>query len=306
LEEVNRYPQGGQELKEELSRRFGLREENIILGNGSDEIIEMAVRVFLREGDEVIIPYPSFAYYEIASLAEGGRCVKVPLREHRIDLKGVAHSVTPRTRLIFLNNPNNPTGTIYTREEFQSLLEELPKGVVVIVDEAYGEYVSSQEYPRYQEYLEGDHWILTLKTFSKFYGLAGMRIGYALAREEIIGFLERVHQPFNVNSLALVAALAALRDEEYQRKTQSLNLEGRAYLSEEMRRLGVRFVPTEANFFLIEIGEGVKDLMEMLREEGVAVRDMEGYGLHGFLRVTIGLPEENKRFIEVLQRWKMT
>lgn len=305
LQEVNRYPDGAaEELLNELARHLGVGVENLVLGNGSDEVIEMAVKIFVREGDEVIIPAPSFAYYRIASASEGARPVEVPLKDYRIDLHEVICRLTPRTKLIFLNNPNNPTGTIFTRREFRSFLEDLPEGVLLVIDEAYGEYVTSPEYPDYRDYLALERPILVLRTFSKFYGLAGLRVGYGIAKEEIISALEKVHQPFNVNLLGAVGALGALRDEEYQRRSSLVNEEGKRYLSEGLRRLGVSFVPSEANFLLVRIGEGVGELLERLGEARVVVRDMKGYGLEGHLRVSIGLPDENRRFLEVLERWK--
>ncbi len=303
LKDLHRYPDGtGRNLKGKLARRLDLSPDNIILGNGSNEVIELAARTFLKEGDEVLLPEPTFAYYRIAAQAQGGSCVPIPLREFTIDLAEMTQSVTSKTKLIFLSNPNNPTGTIFTRSEFEGFLGHLSSQVVVLVDEAYGEYVTAADYPLYRDYLQEGRWIITTKTFSKFYGLSGIRIGYGIAREELIEQMEKVRQPFSVNLLALVGAEAALGDEEHREKTARMNQEGKKYLYGELARLGLSFVPSEANFILISFGSHTPQVMEELLQEGIVVRGMEGYGLGGYLRVTIGLPEENKRFIQVLER----
>ncbi|MBW2039084.1 MAG: histidinol-phosphate transaminase [Deltaproteobacteria bacterium] len=305
LKGLHRYPDGtGRDLKEKLAQKLGLSPDNIILGNGSNEVIEMATRIFLKGGEEVLLPEPTFAYYRIAAQAQGGDCVPVPLRDFKIDLAGMAKKLSPKTKLIFLSNPNNPTGTTFTRSEFKDFLADLPSQVVVLVDEAYGEYVTAADYPLYQDYLQGERWVITTKTFSKFYGLAGLRIGYGIAREELIEQMEKVRQPFSVNFLALVGAEAALEDEEHGEKTTRMNEEGKEYLYGELARLGLSFVSSAANFILVSFGFHTPRLVEELLQEGIVVRSMEGYGLGEYLRVTIGLPEENKRFIQALERWR--
>jgi len=305
LAALHRYPDGLAEvLKEELAQYLGLDPANLALGNGSNEVIEMAVKVFLRDGEEVVLPAPSFAYYGIAVKARGGKCIEVPLRDFRIDLEAMARAVTPRTRLIFLGNPNNPTGTIFGLEEFKALLEEVPEEVVVVVDEAYGEFVTAEHYPSFRDYLEMDRWILSLRTFSKFFGLAGLRVGYGIGRGELVDLLERVHQPFNVNLLGIAGAIGALKDREFQERTRRVVAEGKDFLTAAFEELDIPFVASEANFFLFYAGERKGELLEYLEGEGVVVRDMEGYGLGGYLRVSVGLPEENRRFVEVLKAWK--
>lgn len=302
LARIHRYPDRAiGELREELARHLGLEPANIVLGNGSNEIIEMAVKVFLREGEEVVIPRPSFAYYRMAVRIRGGKLVEVPLRDFKVDLQGVAKAVTERTRLVFLDNPNNPTGTVFNREEFGEFLARIPERVVVVVDEAYGEFVTSEGYPTFRDHLCWGRPVVALRTFSKFYGLAGLRLGYGIAPTEVAEVLDRVHQPFNVNTLAAAGAIGALRDEGFQRRTRQVILEGKRLLSEGFRRLGVEFVPSEANFFLVKVGERKGHLLEKLREVGVAVRDMAGYGLPDHIRVSVGLPEENERFLEALE-----
>jgi histidinol-phosphate aminotransferase len=305
LKDINRYPDGtGINLKEKLAQNLNLSPENIILGNGSNEIIELAVRTFSKRGAEVLLPEPTFAYYRIAAQAQGMRCIPIPLLNFKINLAGMAKKVTSRTRLIFLSNPNNPTGTIFTRSEFEDFLAHLTSHIVVFIDEAYGEYVVDSEYPLYLDYMKWGKWIITAKTFSKFYGLAGLRIGYGLAREDLIEQMGKVRQPFNVNFLALVGAKAALEDEDHRKKTATMNREGKQYLYRELSRLGLSFITTEANFILIHFGAHAPNVMERLLKERIVVRSMEGYGLGEFLRATIGLPEENMRFIQALEKWK--
>jgi len=305
LKDLHRYPDGtGRDLKQKLAHRLGLSSENIILGNGSNEVIELAARTFLREAEEVLLPEPTFAFYRIVAQAQGGICIPIHLRDFKIDLMGILQRVSSRTKLIFLSNPNNPTGTIFTRLQFEDFLGRLPTGVVVLVDEAYGEYVTSTDYPFYLDYLKGEKWVIITKTFSKFYGLAGLRIGYGLAHKELIEQMEKVRQPFNVSLLALVGAQAALEDEEHIERTSRMNKEGKRYLYTELARLGLPFVPTEANFILVHFGSHATEVRHKLLQEGIVVRSMEGYGLGEYLRVTIGLPEENKRFIQALERWQ--
>ena len=305
LKDINRYPDGaGRSLKEKLARRSNLSPDYIILGNGSNEIFELAARIVLQGGEEILLPEPTFAYYRIAAQAQGARCIAVPLRDFKLDLTGIAERVTSKTKLIFLCNPNNPTGTIFTRSELDGFLAQLPAQVVVVVDEAYGEYVTAPDYPRFQEYLQGGRWIITTKTFSKFYGLAGLRIGYGIARTDLIAHMERARQPFSVNLLAQIAAEAALEDEEHRVKTAQTNEIGKRYLYGELTRLELSFVPSEANFILVHCGTQTPQIIEGLMQEGIVVRSMAGYGLKEYIRVTIGLPEENKGVIRVLEQWK--
>jgi len=304
LKTIHRYPDGtGGSLKKKLAQRLALSLDNIIIGNGSNEIFELAVRTFLQKGEEVLLPAPTFAYYRIAAQAQGARCVSVPLRDFKIDLPEMANKVSAKTKLIFLSNPNNPTGTIFTRSELDAFLVQLPSSVMVVVDEAYGEYVTAPDYPRSQEYQRKEGWIITTKTFSKFYGLAGLRIGYGIAGAELIEQMEKVRQPFSVNLLAQMAAEAALEDEEHREKTARLNEAGKRYLYEELSRLNLSFVPSEANFILVHCGNRASRVLEGLLQEGIVVRGMAGHGLEEYIRVTIGLPEENKRFIKALELW---
>lgn len=305
LKTIHRYPDGtATDLKEKLSQRLDLSPDNIIIGNGSNEIFELAVRTFLQRGDEVLLPAPTFAYYRIVAQSQGAQCVPVPLKDFKIDLSGVAKKVSPKTKLVFLSNPNNPTGTIFTRSELEAFLARLPSELIVVLDEAYGEYVTAADYPRLQEYQRGKGLIITTRTFSKFYGLAGLRIGYGIAGAELIEQMAKVRQPFSVNLLAQTAAEAALADEEHGKKTASLNEAGKRYLYVELSRLGLTFVPSEANFILVHCGPRAPQLMEGLLQQGIVVRGMAGYGLEEYIRVSIGLTGENKRFIKALELWR--
>lgn len=305
LKDINRYPDGaGRSLKKKLARRSKLSSEHIILGNGSNEIFELAARTVLQGGEEVLLPEPTFAYYRIAAQAQGARCIAVPLKDFKIDLSRMVDKITSKTKLIFLCNPNNPTGTIFTRSELDDFFSQLPSLVLVVVDEAYGEYVTAPHYPRFQEYLQGERWIIATKTFSKFYGLAGLRLGYGIAKPELIAHMERARQPFSVNLLAQMAAEAALEDKEHRAKTTRTNKMGKQYLYEELTRLGLAFVPSEANFILVCCGTKTPQIIEGLMQEGIVVRGMAGYGLKEYIRITIGLPEENKGIIKVLEQWK--
>jgi histidinol-phosphate aminotransferase len=304
LKAINRYPNGEGGLKEKLARQLNFSPDHIILGNGSNEIFELAARTFLQRDAEVVLADPTFAYYRIAAQAQGGRCIGVPLKDFKIDLTKMGEKVNAKTKLIFLSNPNNPTGTIFTRSEFDAFLDSLPAHVVVVVDEAYGEYVTAPDYPLFQEYGQQGQWIITAKTFSKFYGLAGLRIGYGVARKELIEYMEKVRQPFSVNLLAQTAAAAALEDEEHKEKTARINEEGKRYLCEELTRLGLSFVSSEANFILVHCGPRASHVVERLMEAGIVVRGMAGYDLEEYIRVSIGLPGENERFIDALKKWK--
>ncbi|MBI5345253.1 MAG: histidinol-phosphate transaminase, partial [Deltaproteobacteria bacterium] len=249
LEGLHRYPDGScYYLKEKLSARLGVSPDMLIAGNGSNEIIELLVRTYLRPGDEAVMAHPSFAVYPIVIKAAGGKGIAVPLRDFRHDLEAMAACITDKTRIVFIANPNNPTGTIVTGREFSRFMEKAPPAVIVVVDEAYREFVSSADFPDTIDYVKEGKPVLVLRTFSKIYGLAGLRAGYGVSRPDIVDYMNRVRQPFNVNSLAQTAALAALDDEEHLKKTIENNRGGLEYLFKEIESLGFECVPTEANF----------------------------------------------------------
>lgn len=298
IRNLHRYPDGScYYLKEKLSERLNVMPEMLVFGNGSNEIIELLVRAFLKPGEEAVMADPSFAVYPIAVKAAGGTAKTVSLKAFRHDLTAMAKEITGKTRIVFIANPNNPTGTIVTSSEFDRFMKDVPKGVIVCVDEAYREFVQTAEFPATLDYVKSGRPVVLLRTFSKIYGLAGLRVGYGAAHPDIVGYMNRVRQPFNVNSLAQVAALAALDDDGHLKRTIENNSSGLKYLFKEVKTLGFECVPTQANFFLIKVGQG-KAVYDSLLRKGVIVRPMASYNLPEYIRVTVGLPSENRRFIE--------
>lgn len=304
LMSIHRYPDGWrQRLLEALARKFAISMENLVLGNGSNEVVEMVVKAFLREGDEVVIPKPSYAYYKIAAHIRGAEVKEVPLTDFKINLRKIAEAVTDSTKVVFLDNPNNPTGTVFLWEDFLEFVQCLPQDVLVVMDQAYAEFVNEPRYPSVEKVLGLNRPVVLLRTFSKFYGLAGLRIGYGIGPREVIEVLNKCRQPFNISSLAMAGALGALEDEEFQQKTKKLVEEGKKTLEEGFQVLGIEYIPSEANFYLIRIKERKEHFLELLEVNRVVLRDMKGYGLEGFFRVTVGTAEENRRFLEVLAKW---
>lgn len=298
LGNLHRYPDGGgYYLREALSERHKIEPGQIILGNGSNEVIEIFVRTFLRAGDEAIMASPTFVVYPMIVQAAYGKNIIVPLKEGRHDLDEMVMRVTDKARMVFIANPNNPTGTINTKVEFDSMMKGIPNNVLVVVDEAYYEYVTSQDYPDTMRYLREGRNIIILRTFSKIYGLAGVRMGYGITKKEFVEEMNKVRQPFNTNSLAQIGALAALSDYGHVEEGKRVNEEGKRYLYKELDNMGVKYLPTEANFIYMEVEGDAFRLYESLLREGVIVRPIGQRNL----RVTIGLPEENKRFIDTFR-----
>jgi len=297
---LNRYPDGsGYYLRQALAQRIGVAADAIVLGNGSNDIIELAVRAFLRPGAEAVMAEQAFVIYQIVVQATGAVARAIPLKRYTHDLEAIAQAITPATRLVFLANPNNPTGTIYKRDEWEDFLAAVPRSVLVVADDAYADYVEDADYPDSLTYQRRDRLLLTLRTFSKIYGLAGLRIGYGVGPLAVVEVLNRIRQPFNVNALAQIAARAALDDHEHVERTRANNRAGLAYLREACEQLGCACVPSWANFLLLEVGEAGR-VYEALLRRGVIVRPMDVYGLPRHLRVTVGLPAENRRFVESL------
>jgi len=303
LPQLHRYPDGSAfYLKRRLAERHGVSPDEIIVGNGSNELIEMVVRTFLRPRDEAVMADQAFVVYRMVTQAVAATPRVVPLRHFTHDLEAMAEAVTGRTRVVFVANPNNPTGTIFRRAAWEAFLQGLSgRQLLVIADDAYAEFVTDPEYPDTIACRgDGSVPVVSLRTFSKLYGLAGLRVGYAVAPAGIVDALGRVRQPFNVNALALVAAHAALDDHEHVTRTLAVNREGMAYLTREFDRLGLPWVPSNANFILVRVGQGSRVYDALLRH-GVIVRPMDGYGFPDHLRVTIGLPDENARCIRALE-----
>jgi histidinol-phosphate aminotransferase len=299
MKELNRYPDGScYYLRNALSGKLNIDPEELIFGNGSNELIELAVRTYLGPGDEAIMAHPSFVVYSIIVQAVKGKSIIVPLKEWRHDLTAMASKITAKTRMIFIANPNNPTGTINTKTELDSFMRKVPDNVLVIVDEAYCEYVSSPEYADTLTYLKKKKNILILRTFSKMYGLAGLRIGYGISHKKITSEMNKVRQPFNVNSLAQAAALAALEDTRHIENSRKTNEKGKHYLYKNLKALKINFIPTEANFIYITFPEDiVLKLHDKLLRDGVIIRPMGPASA----RITIGLPGENRRLIKALR-----
>ncbi len=300
--EVNLYPDGGGfYLSRALSKKLGVTPEQIILGNGSVELIELVIRTFVGEGDEVVSSQYGFAMYTIATKVVGGKNVVVPARGLGHDLQAMAKAVGPNTRVVFVANPNNPTGTLATSGEFEEFMAAVPSGTVVVYDEAYFEYVRRPDSPDSLSYVRDGRNILVLRTFSKAYGLAGLRIGYGIAREGLIALINQVRSPFNTARLAQVAAIAALDDDEHVRRTAELTIQGRARLCEGLEALGLRAHPSEGNFVLFETDGDGADVCRGLEERGIIVRPMRGYGLPNHVRVTVGTADQNEMFLAALR-----
>ena len=302
LDQLNLYPDGDCfYLKQGLAKKLGVAPESVIFGNGSNEIIELAVRTFMRPGDQAVMARQAFVVYQLVIQAVGGKSTTVPLSNFTHDLAAIADAITPQTRIVFLANPNNPTGTIYRREEWESFLDKISRDVLLIVDEAYFEYVQDGSYPDSLCYHTENRAILTLRTFSKLYGLAGLRIGYGVAAKELISLMQRVRQPFNVNAAAQWGALAALDDVDHVRRSLEANRQGLEYLQTEFTKLGLQFVPSQANFILVRVGKG-QDVFDQLMRQGVIVRPMGGYQFPEHVRVTVGTMEENHKLIDALKK----
>ena len=302
LEQLHLYPDGDCfYLKSALANKLGIDAERLIFGNGSNELLELAVRTFMRPGDEAVMAQQAFVVYQLVVQASGGMGKIVPLRNFAHDLVAMGDAIGPKTRIVFLGNPNNPTGTIYRRDEWERFLQRVSPDVLIVVDEAYFEYVRDPDYPDSLKYHDHGKTLLTLRTFSKLYGLAGLRIGYGLASKEIAGLLHRVRQPFNVNAVAQWAALAALEDHDHVSRSLTVNRQGMEYLSKEVAQLGLEQVPSQANFILLRVGSG-NGVYRQLLAQGIIVRPMAAYELPEYVRVTVGTMEENQKFIDGLKK----
>ena len=299
---VNRYPDAsGTALKAALARKWGLSPTNIALGNGADEWVLLLCLSLADPGDEVIMAQGSFVSYWMRAAEVGAKAIQVPLKDYTHDLEAMAEAITDRTRLVFVCNPNNPTGTMVDAAALKAFLERVPKRVAVVVDEAYYEYAVNPDFPRCVEYLRaGQENLIVLRSFSKVYGLAGLRVGYMLADEKVIDYMEHARLPFNVNQLAQVAALAALDDEEHVRRSVEANEAAKEFFYRELAALGLRYVPTHTNFVLIHVGRPGKEISKLLLERGFITTPTDGWGVPNHVRVSFGTPEENEAFIAAL------
>lgn len=313
LNNLNLYPDGGCfYLKEKLATRLKVSPENIVVGNGSNEIIELLLKAFLNEGEEVLMSRPDFLIYKLASLQENGVPIEIPLKNFTCDMEAIKKKITRKTKLIFIANPNNPVGSYVSRKPLEDFLKTLPKNLIIALDEAYFEFADEKDYPNGIDYINPDFSnakfrinkfdnLIVLRTFSKAYGLAGLRIGYAVANPFIIDCLNRAKQPFNVNYIAQVAALAALSDEDFLEKTLTTVREQKKYLYSKFQGMNLEFIKSAANFILFNCRQEGKDIFNKLLKQGVIVREMKAYGLDKWLRVTVGKSSENQKFIKALK-----
>jgi histidinol-phosphate aminotransferase len=303
VESVNRYPDAsGGALKQGLAEKWSLDPANVALGNGADEWVLLACLALLEPGDEVVMAQGTFISYVMRAIEVGAEMVRVPLKDHTHDLEAMAGAVTDRTRLVFVCNPNNPTGTAVGAAEMEAFLERVPERVPVVVDEAYYEYAVNPDYPRSLEYLRaGRENLIVLRSFSKVYGLAGLRVGYMLAHEKVIDYMERARPPFNVNRLAQVAALAALGDEEHVRHSVEANEAAKAFFWRELEALGLRTIPTRTNFCAVDVGRPGAEVSVPLLERGFITTATDGWGVPNHVRFSFALPEENEAFVAALR-----
>ncbi|HEV2178094.1 MAG TPA: histidinol-phosphate transaminase [Terriglobia bacterium] len=303
LDRVHLYPDGnGYALRRKLAEHHGLEMDQIILGAGSTDLIELAAKTFLTPGDEAITSSSAFYIYRLAIEEMGAGLVLVPMRAFAYDLADMARAVTPRTKLIYLGNPNNPTGTMFTATELDRFLDSLPARVLVVLDEAYYHYVRRADYSRSLDRVRAGRNLLVLRTFSKVHGLAGLRIGYGCGHPELIEALNRIRSPFNASSVAQAAGLAALDDREHVERSVESNTREMAFVTEELALMGVPYTPSVANFVLMDTGrDGDEDFVRLLHH-GVIVRPMKLYGFPTSLRATIGAHADNERFLDALQR----
>src|SRR6058998_2495560 len=299
---LNRYPDGsGFYLRQALAKKHGVGSDQVILGNGSNELIELLVRTFLKPGDEAVVPHPSFVVYPMIVQAAGGIRVMVMLKDYRLDLDAMARAITPLTKIVFIANPNNPTATIVTADEVEAFMNRVPERTIVVFDEAYFEFAMGPDFPDTLEYVRQGRKVIVLRTFSKAASLAGLRVGYGVADADAISLMNRIRQPFNVNSLAQAAALAALEDDNHVLECVRMIEAGRHFLYDEFTALGIRYVPSRANFILVDVGRSASDIYQRLLKEGVIVRPMTPFGMESALRVTVGTPEENRKLIRALR-----
>lgn len=298
--EAHLYPDGtGRELRERIAERWKIQSKQVILGNGSNEVLEFLATAFLREGDTLITAENTFSLYETFATAAGAKTISVPLKNFTFDLEAIARQITPSTKMVVICNPNNPTGTVVTHDALKKFIAGIKTPTLVVIDEAYGDFRDNGGFEKSLEFLNLPNVIL-LRTFSKSFGLAGLRIGYGLANAEIIGLLNRVRQPFNVNKLAQAAALAGFDDAAHEKKTIALVRDGKKVLYPAFKKMNLPAIPTQANFICVKVGNA-KQVFQKMQAQGVIIRPLDSFGMPEYIRVTIGTPAQNKRFLEVLK-----
>ncbi|MFH1507677.1 MAG: histidinol-phosphate transaminase [Candidatus Omnitrophota bacterium] len=301
LREINRYPDSQSfYLKKRLAQEFKLSPNNFVLGNGSDELIDVIIKTFVENNETILTANTTFLEYRIISKVNGRRIHEVPLKDFTYDLEKIRKRVNNKTKLIFIANPNNPTGTYVNKKELINFIKSLPAHTITVLDEAYDTFIDVNDFPKSVEWIRNKN-IIVLKTFSKAFGLAGLRIGFAVAKPELTQYMEKVRQPFNLNSLAQAASVSALDDRIFLSKTKKNNLTGKKYLYRELAKIPVTYIPSVANFILVDTRLDCFLVFKQLLKKGIIVRDMKQYGLDTFIRVTIGTGEENKSFISALK-----
>lgn len=303
VNESQMYPDASNfELKHKLAKKYGVKAEQIFCGEGSDSLIRVICEVFLKPDEESIMPEITFPRYESATKLMGGKCVNIPMKNNGLDMQAMVNAITDKTRIIWFCNPNNPTGTIFTKSEFDAVLKKIPEDVIIIMDEAYVEYVTDENYADSLDYLKDYPNMITLRTFSKAYGLASLRVGYGIANEEIVTYLNRVIGPFDVNLYAQTAAAAALDDEEFINKVFETNNKGKEYLYEQFSEMKLPYIRTNANFVMVDTKTSSEEVFDKLLKQGMIIRPGHLLGMPGWLRITIGTMEQNKKFIECLKK----
>ncbi len=302
LTNLTRYPDGnGFELKTVLSRKLGVKSNQITLGNGSSDILEFIVKCFVSGGDEVMVSQHAFAIYGLVTQMAGGNCVQIPAKNWGHDLEAMAQAVTPNTKIIFVTNPNNPTGTWNTKIQLENFLAKVPSNIIVLLDEAYFEYVDKADYPSGIDYLEQYPNLVVTRTFSKAYGLASLRVGYGVCGEQLADLMNRVRPPFNVDSLALAAAVACLNDESYVRQSKELNDQGMGQLQAGFDQLNLSWIPSVGNFICFATPGRAQEIFQGLLAKGVIIRPVANYEMPDHLRVSIGTQMENQTFLLALK-----
>lgn len=303
LEQLHFYPDANCfYLKQKLAASYNHDISGILVGNGSDELLKLLAETFLNPADQIVYGQPSFSEYEFTATIMGAKSIKVPLLDFKHDLKAMLAAITPQTKIVYICNPNNPTGTMLTEAEIDAFMAQIPDDVLVVFDEAYNEYVQNPAYGSGLKFVRAGRPAVVLRTFSKIYGLAALRIGYALTTPDIAAAVEMVTEPFNVNMPAQVGAAAALDDKEHLQKSREVNQEGKRYLYKEFEKMRLFYVPTEANFIFVDTGKDCQEVFAKLLREGIIIRSGDIFGYPTFIRVTVGNQEENMRFIGGLKK----
>jgi len=303
LKEASLYPDNScYFLKEKLAECLHVSPRYLRIGNGTTELILLLGIVFLSPEDELVMSQSSFIMAKIVTQIVGCRLVEVPLKEYCHDLDAVSEAISDKTKIVYLDNPMNPIGTMVTHREMLEFMEGIPEDVIVVLDEAYHDYVNHGDYPKSLRFIEEGRNVIVLRTFSKMYGLAGFRVGYCVARNEFVLAIEKVSPPFSVNRFGQIGAAAALEDREHVKRTKEINEQGKKYLYQRFKELDVFYIPSETNFVTIDMKTDAREIAEAFQEKGIIVRPLTMYGQPTFLRVTIGMPEQNKRFVEEFAR----